>query len=310
MAQMVGGQRGTFRTWGGPKSLGHGRVRVLSEKRDLWVPALLALTGLGLFIWHIAGSGSVPIGILALLVGAVGALYCLPLRMRYGQGRVVLHGVGVMFLLLCLRPELARTPSTVLAYVLAAGAFLVPLPSATIQLRAIMLGAGGALRVARYPGSDGSDSGCADLVVPGRCALHGGAGLERAGARGGGADTGPDGVRVRRHLRSIPPRAPDARRSSPTGERAPPDRGRGQCAPQVRGRGRRCRAHGVPSPRCHDAPWRRAHAAHRGARDGGQARRALLHRGHPRSAAAQLSGGYAVPPAGRGGHAPGLPQLA
>ncbi len=115
----------------------------MSEKRDLWVPALLALAGLGLLIWHMAGSGSTPIGIAALVVGIVGALYCLPLRLRDGQTRMILHGIGVLFLLACLRPGLPRTPPVILAHLLAAGAFLLPLPRATVQLRATMLGAGG-----------------------------------------------------------------------------------------------------------------------------------------------------------------------
>jgi nicotinate-nucleotide adenylyltransferase len=114
----------------------------LSEKRDLWVPVLLALAGLGLLIWHMAGNGSVPVGVVALVVGLVGAVSCLALRMRAGQARMVLHGIGVLFLLLCLRPGFVRSPSAILAHLLAAGAFLLPMPRATVQLRAIMLGAG------------------------------------------------------------------------------------------------------------------------------------------------------------------------
>jgi len=122
----------------------------LSEKRDLWVPAMLFLTGTGLLTWHLmvaggAGNadGSALIGGLAMVIGFFGAIACLPLRIRRGQARVVGFGVGMMLILAALAPGQRIALVSVFPWVLAALAFLVPIRTAPLQTRGVMLGGAG-----------------------------------------------------------------------------------------------------------------------------------------------------------------------
>ena len=118
----------------------------MSEKRDLWVPALLALAGIGLLVCNlIAEQGSLLAGIGALIVGLVGAIACLPIRIRKGQKRVMVFGLGVAILLFAFRPGAEATPPAIAAYLLAAAGFLFPLPAASLKTRKVMLGAAGLL---------------------------------------------------------------------------------------------------------------------------------------------------------------------
>ena len=120
----------------------------MSEKSDLWVPLLLALSGLLLLGWNVsAGRGLV--GGLALVVGAGGALLCLPIRLRRGQGETVVFAAGVLALLLATVPGAVATVLDALAWLLVASAFLVRLPPLPVGTRAVLLAASaGALVVA------------------------------------------------------------------------------------------------------------------------------------------------------------------
>lgn len=120
----------------------------LSEKRDLWVPAVLALGGLGLLAWHLLGSGVGTVaGVLAAVLGIGSAIACLPMRIRHGQGRVIAFGAGMALLLLALLPGRAYGLADVAPFVIAALAFLVPIRTAPVQTRAVMLGAAGLFAV-------------------------------------------------------------------------------------------------------------------------------------------------------------------
>ena len=114
----------------------------MSEKRDLWVPLALLLAGLGLLGWHICDEvhGDGLTGVLAAILGIGGAVACLPLRLRFGQARVLTFGLGVALLLAPLVPGLAKTAAHVAAWIVAALAFLVPLRVVPQQTRAFLLG--------------------------------------------------------------------------------------------------------------------------------------------------------------------------
>lgn len=114
----------------------------MSEKRDLWVPAVLALGGIGILIAQLmADGGSTTRGVLAAILGLGGALACLPIRLRKGQARAITFGLGIAILLLLLHPGSNTTLPHIVAHVIAAAAFLLPLPEASVALRKIMLGA-------------------------------------------------------------------------------------------------------------------------------------------------------------------------
>ena len=113
----------------------------MSEKRDLWVPLTLFLAGIGLLVCHLMSDrGDGLTGALAALLGTGGAIACLPLRLRFGQKRVLAFGIGVLLLMAPLTPGLARTPAHVVAWIVAALAFLVPLRVVPQQTRAFLLG--------------------------------------------------------------------------------------------------------------------------------------------------------------------------
>lgn len=116
----------------------------MSEKRDLWVPAVLALGGIGLLVWHLLGDGGSTVkGIFLVVVGIGGAIACLPLRIRSGQSRVIAFGAGFALLMLAFLPGHEHSPSHVAPFLIAAFAFLFPIRTAPTQTRAVMLGAAG-----------------------------------------------------------------------------------------------------------------------------------------------------------------------
>lgn len=118
----------------------------MSEKRDLWVPLVLLLGGIGLLVWHASDeAGNTTLGVLAAIVGVLGAAACLPLRIKRGQGRVLAFGLGVLLILIALAPPTARTLPNVVAFAVAALAFLAPLRQADIRTRAILLAAAGVM---------------------------------------------------------------------------------------------------------------------------------------------------------------------
>ncbi len=116
----------------------------VSEKRDLWVPLMLALAGAGLLVGHVMrDDGRILLGVAACLLGFGCAAACLPLRMREGQRRVVGFGVGSLFVLGMFLPGYDLGPLQLLPLLVAALAFLLPIRTAPVQTRGVMLGGAG-----------------------------------------------------------------------------------------------------------------------------------------------------------------------
>ncbi|MHC5010071.1 MAG: nicotinate (nicotinamide) nucleotide adenylyltransferase [Planctomycetota bacterium] len=114
----------------------------MSEKRDLWVPAVLFLGGVGLCAWNVV-AGSVPLGILALLVGATSAVACLPMRLKQGQPRVVAFGAGMALMMVPAIPGAADGVLSTLPWIVAGLAFAAPIYKLTQQVRVVLLAAAG-----------------------------------------------------------------------------------------------------------------------------------------------------------------------
>lgn len=115
------------------------RIERVSERRDLWVPAVLVLAGAGLLAWHLVHEdGSLPLGVAALLASFCAAIACLPLRIRQGQGRVVQFGIGGMLILTLFMPEPLGIHQSI-PTLIAALAFLAPIRAAPVQTRMAML---------------------------------------------------------------------------------------------------------------------------------------------------------------------------
>lgn len=120
----------------------------MSEKRDLWVPGLLLLAGILVLVLNLTGeTGSRVAGLLAVSLGLVGALACLPVRLRQGQGRVMVFALGVLLLIVPLVPGTVSGIPSGLGWVLAALALIAPLKSLPIEARMAMLGAAGLFAV-------------------------------------------------------------------------------------------------------------------------------------------------------------------
>ena len=117
----------------------------MSEKRDLWVPAVLVLAGAGLLAWHLMrDDGQVALAVAAGVVGLLGAVGCLALRIRKGQERVVAFGLGALVLLAAFVPVAEPTLLHFVPFAIAALALLLPIHAAPVQTRGVML-AGAAL---------------------------------------------------------------------------------------------------------------------------------------------------------------------
>jgi len=116
----------------------------VSEKRDLWMPLVLALVGLGLLAWNLSSGarGSVVAGALAAAAGLVAAGACMPLRLNRGQGRMVAFGFGALLCLMSAWPGLAF-PSGVVPWWVAGLAFVRPLREARQRTRVLLLGGAG-----------------------------------------------------------------------------------------------------------------------------------------------------------------------
>ncbi len=120
----------------------------MSERRDLWVPAVLALGGAGLLAWHLGhAQGSPFMGTAALLLGLASAVACLPLRIRKGQVRVVQFGLGAALCMLLLVPGDALSIVHMISLLVAACAFLLPMQAAPFRSRAGMLIAAAVLAI-------------------------------------------------------------------------------------------------------------------------------------------------------------------
>ena len=112
----------------------------MSEKRDLWIPALLVGSGLALLGAHLTrADGYTVTGVLALMIGIAAAVASLPIRIRHGQGRMLTFGVGAMILLISLWPGLATSPAAMVAWGVLALAFLLPLRAVGPSLRILLL---------------------------------------------------------------------------------------------------------------------------------------------------------------------------
>lgn len=118
----------------------------VSEKRDLWVPAVLALGGVVLLVLDVA-AGSPVAGLVAAVVGLAGGLACLPLRLKRGQGRVVAFGLGVALILAAAVPGAAPTAAAAAAWVVLGLAFVVPLRGLPQGVRAALLAGSGLFAV-------------------------------------------------------------------------------------------------------------------------------------------------------------------
>lgn len=112
----------------------------VSEKRDLWVPAVLALGGVALFVWNLGAGSAVP-GVLALLVGLAAAIACLPLRLKQSQARVVGFGTGVALVLMPTVPGVGTNAASALAWVVVGLAFVWPARCLPLRVRMAMLAA-------------------------------------------------------------------------------------------------------------------------------------------------------------------------
>lgn len=111
----------------------------MSERRDLWVPAVLILAGAGLLAWHLVHPGGrVLLGVGALLGSVCAAIACLPLRIRQGQARVVLFGAGCALLLTLFLPEPLGIHQSIPVLIASLG-FLAPIRAAPVQTRMAML---------------------------------------------------------------------------------------------------------------------------------------------------------------------------
>lgn len=118
----------------------------MSETRDLWMPALLVLAGLGLLGAH-GAQGAWGLGVAAALLGVGGAGAAMPLRLALGQRRMVAFGVGVLLLLASLVPGAFAFPTGMAPWWVAGLAFIAPLREAAPGLRQALL-AGAVLLVA------------------------------------------------------------------------------------------------------------------------------------------------------------------
>ena len=116
----------------------------MSEKRDLWVPLVLVLAGVALLASNVAAD-RVGWGILALVLAWGGALACLPIRLKHGQGRNVAFGLGIALVLVPLIPGAVAHAPDALAWVVAGLAFALPAPVLPQRIRAVFLGAAVAL---------------------------------------------------------------------------------------------------------------------------------------------------------------------
>ena len=133
-----------MRRWAGRPSAAQGQD--VSEKRDLWVPAVLGLAGIGLFVVNLV-QGSAWAGVIALILGLVGAIACLPIRLKQGQRRLIAFGLGVALLLAATVPGASPNAATALAWVLLGLAFVVPLAGLAQPIRAGLLAGAGVFAI-------------------------------------------------------------------------------------------------------------------------------------------------------------------
>ena len=120
----------------------------MSERRDLWVPAMLALAGVGLLAWHLVlPDRRVAMGVAGLVFGLLGAVTCLPIRIRHGQARAVAFGAGVLLVLCLFVPGWTPGPLEIAPLLVGALAFLLPIRAAPVHTRKAMLGLAGVLAI-------------------------------------------------------------------------------------------------------------------------------------------------------------------
>ena len=111
----------------------------VSEKRDLWLPGLLALLGPILLAANLAFHGTWWVGALACAGAFAAALACMPMRLNRGQGRMVSFGLGAALCLVPAIPHAFTFPTGVFPWWVAGLALLRPLPPSSSALRQTLL---------------------------------------------------------------------------------------------------------------------------------------------------------------------------
>ncbi len=114
------------------------------------MPAVLFLGGAGLLVWHIllGEEGNLVAGVVGAVCGLVGALFCLPLRIRHGQGRVLTFGAGWALIMAAFVPGQSGGPVlSLLPWFVAGLALIAPIRTAPVQTRGVMLAGAGVLAI-------------------------------------------------------------------------------------------------------------------------------------------------------------------
>jgi nicotinate-nucleotide adenylyltransferase len=116
----------------------------VSEKRDLWIPALLAAAGVLLLAWNLS-RGMALAAVVAGVAGLGGAVASLPIRVKRGQRALVGFGLGVLLLLVPTIPGATADARDAFPWLVVALAFLMPLGPAAERIRTGLLGGAGLL---------------------------------------------------------------------------------------------------------------------------------------------------------------------
>jgi nicotinate-nucleotide adenylyltransferase len=110
------------------------------------MPLVLVAVGLALLAAHVVRGTWVP-GAIAAGVALTAALFCMPLRVRGGQSRMVAFGAGVLVALASAIPGAFSFPLGMLPWWIAGLAFVAPVSRATPGQRQVLLGGAALLGV-------------------------------------------------------------------------------------------------------------------------------------------------------------------
>jgi nicotinate-nucleotide adenylyltransferase len=111
----------------------------VSEKRDLWIPVLLAALGVAVSAWNLS-TGRVLVGIVVALVALAAGVACLPIRLKRGAGATASFATGVALALVPAMPTGGGGPESVVPWLVLGAAFLAPMHGATPKVRTALLG--------------------------------------------------------------------------------------------------------------------------------------------------------------------------
>ncbi|HVG93003.1 MAG TPA: nicotinate (nicotinamide) nucleotide adenylyltransferase [Planctomycetota bacterium] len=142
----------------------------MSETRDLGVPLVVLLAGLGVAAWGLATGAAWP-AILAAVVGLVGGAGCLRLTLAKTTGRSVFLAIGCLFLIAAAAPPFDDRRLDLVSFGL--GGLALAFRTRTLPDRA---------RIALLVAAAVFTALAAAAVVSGRASLRGAAGLALAGA--------------------------------------------------------------------------------------------------------------------------------